>query len=75
MQVQVGQRIKKRYTESPLSLYRALTRNHLHRGRLVNIAPGHALLVELSWHCWNLDSAVLDALTAALTGAAAESLR
>jgi isochorismate synthase EntC len=24
MQVQVGQRIKKRYTESPLSLYRAL---------------------------------------------------
>ena len=24
MQVQVGQRLKKRYTESPLSLYRAL---------------------------------------------------
>ena len=49
-------------------------RNHLHSGRLVNIAPGHVLPVELFWHCWNLDSAVLDALTAALTGAAAESL-
>ena len=49
-------------------------RNHLHSGRLVNIAPGHVLPVELFWHCWNLDSVVLDALTAALTGAAVESL-
>ncbi len=50
-------------------------RNHLHSGRLVNIAPGHVLPVELYWHCWNLDSAVLDALTAALKDAAAESLK
>jgi LysR family transcriptional regulator (chromosome initiation inhibitor) len=32
------------------------------------------LPVELYWHCWNLDSAVLDALTDALTRAAATSL-
>ena len=50
-------------------------RSHLNSGRLVNIAPGHVLPVELFWHCWNLDSAVLDALTAALTDAAAESLK
>ena len=49
-------------------------REHLQDGRLVNIAPGHALPVALYWHCWNLDSAVLDALTAALTTAAAATL-
>ena len=49
-------------------------REHLQDGRLVNIAPGHALPVALYWHCWNLDSAVLDALTAALTSAAAATL-
>jgi LysR family transcriptional regulator (chromosome initiation inhibitor) len=47
---------------------------HLRSGRLVNIAPGHALPVELFWHCWNLDSVVLDALTAALTAAATVTL-
>lgn len=47
---------------------------HLRSGRLVDIAPGQALPVELFWHCWNLDSVVLDALTAALTGAAAATL-
>jgi len=50
-------------------------RHHLSSGRLVNIAPGHVLPVELFWHCWNLDSAVLDALTATLTDAAAASLK
>ncbi len=49
-------------------------RQHLQDGRLVDIAPGHALPVELYWHCWNLDSAVLDALTSALTSAAAAAL-
>jgi LysR family transcriptional regulator (chromosome initiation inhibitor) len=49
-------------------------REHLSEGRLVDIAPGHALPVELYWHCWNLDSAVLDALTEALTSAASLSL-
>ncbi len=49
-------------------------REHLAKGRLVNIAPKHSLPVELYWHCWNLDSVVLDALTNALTGAASQSL-
>ncbi len=49
-------------------------REHLQSGRLVDIAPGRALPVALYWHCWNLDSAVLDALTAALTAAAAVAL-
>ncbi len=51
-----------------------LVRQHLQEGRLVDIAPGHALPVDLYWHCWNLDSAVLDALSSALTSAAAAAL-
>jgi len=49
-------------------------REHLKAGNLVDIAAGCALPVELYWHCWNLDSVVLDALTGALTGAAALAL-
>ena len=51
-----------------------LVREHLRAGRLVDIAPGQALPVELYWHCWNLDSAVLDALSRALTAAATAAL-
>ncbi|MES2877407.1 MAG: LysR family transcriptional regulator ArgP [Pseudomonadota bacterium] len=51
-----------------------LVRPHLDSGRLVNVAPAHVLPVELYWHCWNLDSVVLDALSGALTSAAAVSL-
>ena len=39
-------------------------------GVLVNLAPQHSLPVELYWHCWNLDSEVIDRLTAALSSAA-----
>ena len=46
-----------------------LARGLLEQGQLVNIAPSHSLPVQLYWHCWNLASEVLDALTAALTGA------
>jgi LysR family transcriptional regulator (chromosome initiation inhibitor) len=49
-------------------------RAHLQDGQLVNIAPSFALPIELYWHCWNLDSVVLDGLTDALTSAAAVSL-
>jgi len=52
-----------------------LVREHLQAGRLVNIASGHVLPVELYWHCWNLNSVVLDALTGALTDAAAVALQ
>ena len=49
-------------------------REQLRSGQLVDIAPGQLLPVELYWHCWNLDSVVLDALTGALTAAAAVTL-
>jgi LysR family transcriptional regulator (chromosome initiation inhibitor) len=49
-------------------------REHVEQGRLVDIAPEQSLLVALYWHCWNLDSVVLDALTSALTAAASGAL-
>ncbi|GAA6121124.1 LysR family transcriptional regulator ArgP [Acidovorax sp. FG27] len=51
-----------------------LARPLLAEGRLVDLAAGQALPVQLYWHCWNLESQVLDALTEALTGAAARQL-
>ena len=47
---------------------------HLQSGALVDLMPGHSLPVALYWHCWNLESAVLDAISAALKQAAATSL-
>lgn len=41
---------------------------------LVDAAPRRTLPIQLYWHCWKLESDVLDALTAALTHAAAQSL-
>jgi len=46
----------------------------LRAGQLVELMPGQALPVALYWHCWNLNSALLDALTGALTAAAASVL-
>ena len=43
--------------------------------QLVNLSPQFALPVSLYWHCWKLDSAVLDSLTEALQSAAARALR
>ncbi|MBA2675770.1 LysR family transcriptional regulator ArgP [Ramlibacter sp.] len=51
-----------------------LVRGLLAQGQLVNIAPSFALPIQLYWHCWNLESEVLDHLTAALTGAAGQAL-
>ena len=51
-----------------------LVRGLMEQGLLVDAAPGHSVPVQLYWHCWNLESDVLDALTAALTGAARVSL-
>jgi LysR family transcriptional regulator (chromosome initiation inhibitor) len=45
-------------------------RGLLASGDLVNLAPQHSLSVRLYWHCWNLDSAVIDQLTQALTAGA-----
>jgi LysR family transcriptional regulator (chromosome initiation inhibitor) len=44
-------------------------------GELVNLAPRHRLEVALYWHCWNLSSDVLDALSSALRSAAQRSLQ
>jgi len=50
-------------------------RGLLASGALVNLAPAVTLPVELYWHCWNLDSDVIDRLTAALAGAAQQALQ
>jgi len=49
-------------------------REHLRAGTLVELMPGQHLSVALYWHCWNLHSTLLDALTAALKSAAAQVL-
>ena len=51
-----------------------LARPWLQQGRLVDLAPGHTLPIQLYWHSWNLESEVLDALADALTSAAAQYL-
>ncbi|MEY4979947.1 MAG: hypothetical protein RLZZ352_2217 [Pseudomonadota bacterium] len=50
-------------------------RHLLAQGELVNLAPGQRLGVALQWHCWNLNSVVLDDISRALRRAAAQSLR
>jgi hypothetical protein len=55
-------------------LPRLRVQTHLESGDLVNLAPAHSLPVDLYWHCWNLDSQVIDQLTAALVGAAEQAL-
>jgi LysR family transcriptional regulator (chromosome initiation inhibitor) len=49
-------------------------RSLLDSGELVNLAPRASLPVHLYWHCWNLHSAVIDRLTAALAQAASRAL-
>ena len=47
-----------------------LVRGLLAQGELVNVAGKHILPIALYWHCWNLESDVLNALSDALTAAA-----
>ncbi|MCG2594517.1 LysR family transcriptional regulator ArgP [Ramlibacter sp. XY19] len=51
-----------------------LVRGLIAQGELVNLAPQAALPIQLYWHCWNLQSEVLDQLSAALTAAASQAL-
>jgi LysR family transcriptional regulator (chromosome initiation inhibitor) len=51
-----------------------LVQGLLETGQLVNLAPDMRLPVSLYWHCWNLDPAVIDRLTHALSGAATRLL-
>ena len=52
-----------------------LVRSQIAQGQIVNVAPAYALPIQLYWHCWNLESDVLDALSAALMKSAAASLK
>jgi LysR family transcriptional regulator, chromosome initiation inhibitor len=54
---------------------RLLAEGLIEQQRLVNLAPAHTLAIDLYWHCWNLESDVLDALTNALIGASIDALR
>lgn len=47
---------------------------HLAEGCLVDLAPGAPMDVPLYWHCWNIPSALLSALTKALAAAARKVL-
>jgi LysR family transcriptional regulator (chromosome initiation inhibitor) len=51
-----------------------LVRGLMQQGQLVDVANGHTVAVQLYWHCWNLESEVLDALTTAITQAARTAL-
>jgi LysR family transcriptional regulator (chromosome initiation inhibitor) len=51
-----------------------LVKGLMDQQRLVDVAQGHTVAVQLYWHCWNLESEVLDSLTAALTQAARTAL-
>ncbi|MHB1249358.1 MAG: LysR family transcriptional regulator ArgP [Polaromonas sp.] len=54
---------------------RLLAQGLMDQGLLVNVAPAHTLPIQLYWHCWNLVSDVLVALTAALRQSAAQALQ
>jgi LysR family transcriptional regulator (chromosome initiation inhibitor) len=56
-------------------LPRLLVQPLLDNGTLTNVVPQHRLPVALYWHCWNLQSDVLDGLSQALRVSAAAALR
>lgn len=47
----------------------------LDNGEFVNLLPEFALPVQLYWHCWNLESDVLDNLTCSLKECASKQLK
>jgi LysR family transcriptional regulator (chromosome initiation inhibitor) len=51
-----------------------LVQAQIDTGELVNLAPDFYLPVSLYWHCWNLDSEVIDRLTTALAQGAKAAL-
>lgn len=51
-----------------------LVRGLIDNGQLVNLVPTATLPVNLYWHCWNLNSEVIDRLTAALSQTAGRIL-
>ena len=53
---------------------RLLAQELVDQGQLVNLAPQVTLPIQLYLHCWNLESEVLDALSAALAQSAVQFL-
>jgi LysR family transcriptional regulator (chromosome initiation inhibitor) len=51
-----------------------LVKDQIDSGDLVNLTSDFSLPVSLYWHCWNLDSDVIDRLTHALAQGAAQAL-
>lgn len=51
-----------------------LAREWLEKGALVNLALGEDFRVQLYWHCWSIESDVLETLTNALVSSAAKVL-
>ena len=51
-----------------------LARGPIADGSLIDLVPGRSLPIQLYWHCWNLESELLDALTDALKATAARTL-
>jgi LysR family transcriptional regulator, chromosome initiation inhibitor len=52
-----------------------IARADIDAGVYVDLTPGRHLDVPLYWQCWRMESAMLDALTAAVRAAAAVALR
>lgn len=52
-----------------------LVQADIEAGSLVNISPSYTLPIALYWHCWNLQSDVLDALSKALVATALQELQ
>ena len=51
-----------------------LARGPIADGSLIDLVPGRSLPIQLYWHCWNLESELLDTLSEALTSAASRAL-
>jgi LysR family transcriptional regulator (chromosome initiation inhibitor) len=51
------------------------SRDLLKQGRLVDLAPGGHVAIELYWHCWNLKSDLLECLTRELVEGAGLRLK
>ena len=52
-----------------------LVRPLIASGQIIRLLPAATLYVNLYWHCWNLDSPLLKALTTAITSAAGNVLK
>jgi LysR family transcriptional regulator, chromosome initiation inhibitor len=52
-----------------------LAQHLMDAGELINVLPEFVLPVQLYWHCWNLESDVLDSLTHSIKECASKQLK